>query len=427
MLRVLALALLWLASRAWLVWLLQGPQAWVGGDVGYFQESLSAMPAAGLSVTLVEYPVPAVGVVAVPWVVARLLGDAGLYAALVLGVAVLTDLAFTLALWLGGRRRSLLPVAVWVAAVPLLGSTTFARFDLLPGVLFGLAVLMLARRPALAGVAAALATGIKLWPALLLPALLGRAASRRRVAGAVAITGLVLAGVSVLLGGWARLFSPLGYQADRGLQIESVPATPAMVAWALDRESWVVGYAASKSFEIGGSFAALLLSASTLLTGLYLAGLVVSWARLAGLARRGVDLDSSTTVWLVLASVLGFVVTGKVFSPQYLLWVLPVAAAGLVVADAAALRRWSAALLVASGLTHLVFPLGYAALTLDDRPVGAVVAVLVVRNALVVALFALAAASAWKGLSGAGASAQRTRAEARQAPGAGWTGERTAR
>ncbi len=421
--RLASLAVLWLATRAWLVWLLQGPQSWVAGDVAYFAESLGMLPAAGLEGTLVEYPVPAVGVVAVPWLAAQALGDVALYGDLLAGIAVLTDLVFALVLWVASRGRSLAPVTVWVLAVPLLGSTTFARFDLLPGVLFALALLLLARHPAVAAVLASLATGIKLWPALLLPALLGVAATRRRVAAAVAATGAVLAGGSLALGGWDRLLSPLAYQSDRGLQIESVLATPAMVAWWLDRDSWVVGYAASKSFEVDGPVVPLLVSTSTLLTVAYLAGLLVAWGRLTTLARAGVDLSPLTTVWLVLASVLGFVVTGKVFSPQYLLWVLPVAAAGLVVADSRPLRAWTAVLLVATGLTHLVFPVGYEALTVGTGPVGAVVATLAVRNVVVVGLLAVAAGQAWRGLE----VGQRGSALARQAPGAANEGERTAR
>ena len=422
--RVTALVLAWLASRAVLVWLLLGPQAWVGGDVGYYAASLDLVGEAGLSGTLPEYPLPAVGVVAVPWALAGLLGAPDRYAVLLVAVAVLTDLAFTVALWATSRQRSLVPVAAWLLVVPLLGSTTFARFDLLPGVLCGLAVLLLARRPGPASVLAAVATAVKLWPVLVLPALLGPAGARRRVLLGIVLTGGVLAGASVLLGGFDRLLSPLTYQADRGLQIESVPATPVMVAWALDPDAWVVAYAPSKSFEIGGPAVALMLSAATLATLLYLCAMAAAWWRLVTVARsrqRGVDLP--TVVWLVLASVVGFIVTGKVLSPQYLLWVAPVAAAGLVVADGPALRRWTALLLLAAGLTQLVFPTGYAALTAGSGSAVPVVAALALRNLVMIALLVLAARQAWRRL----AAAQPRIALERQPSGPGRSGDRTAR
>ena len=86
------LALTWLSSRAVLVLLLLGPQSWVGGDVSYFDASLGAVGDAGLAGTLVEYPLPAVGVVAVPWLLAS--GSGAPYAVLLLLAAATTDLAF---------------------------------------------------------------------------------------------------------------------------------------------------------------------------------------------------------------------------------------------------------------------------------------------------------------------------------------------
>ncbi|CAN5163461.1 glycosyltransferase family 87 protein [soil metagenome] len=414
--RLAVVALVWLVSRAWLVWLVQGPQSWVAGDVSYYFQSLQGVSALGLAETLREYPLPAVGVLAVPWVMAIWSGDVTRYLEMFLTVAVLTDLVFTLVLWRAARRHSLRPVTTWVLAVPLLGSTTYVRFDLLPGVLCGLAVLLLARRPGAASVLASVAAGIKLWPVLLLPALLGVRAARRRVLVGAALTGSLLVVVSLLLAGWERLFSPLGYQVARGLQVESVLATPAMVAWALVPDTWVVAYASSKSFEVDGPAVPALIAASTLATVLYLAALVASWARLVWLARLRVDVDPATSVWLVLGAVMGFIVIGKVFSPQYLLWVIPVAATAMVVVDSRPLRSWTALLLVVAGLTHVVFPLNYEVISAGTGAVVATVAALALRNGLVVWLFVVAAAHAWSGLGSlSGASSSRASREGRVA------------
>ena len=395
----MTLAVVWLASRAVLVWLLEGPQAWVTGDVSYYFLSVENLSRNGLAETLVEYPLPAVGALAVPYVMATLWdGDVTTYLNMFLALAVLTDLVFAVVLWAAARGRSLLAVTSWVLAVPLLGSTTFVRFDLLPGVLCGLTVLLLARRPSVASVLACVATGIKLWPALLLPVLLGVGSVRRRVLVSIAATGLVLGTGSLLLAGWARLLSPLSYQVERGLQVESVLATPAMLAWALVPNTWVVGYQSSKSFEVDGPSVSVLLAVSSGVTLLYLAALGLLWARLAWLARHQVDVELSTSVWIILAGVMGFVVIGKVFSPQYLLWVIPVASAALVVVDSRPLRSWTVLLLVAAGLTQVVFPANYGAITAGVGPSAWVVSALAVRNMLVVWLFAVAATHAWQGL-----------------------------
>ena len=118
-----------------------------------------------------EYPPPAVAVLALPWLLAKVVAVAGAYGVLLMVAAGLTDLAFTL--MLARARRGLLPVLVWLLGVPLLGSTAYARFDLLPGVLCGAAVLLAgARHPRTAAAVVAVATGVKLWPALVIPPLL---------------------------------------------------------------------------------------------------------------------------------------------------------------------------------------------------------------------------------------------------------------
>ena len=393
--------LVWLLTRGIVLLLLVGPHSWVLGDVDYFAQSLRAVPEVGLASTLVEYPLPGIALVAVPWLLADVTGHAGLYPEMVVGFALLTDAAFTGILWHIARTSSpdrARPAAVgaWLLAVPVLGATTFARFDLAPGVLAGVAVLLLGRAPRWAALAAAVATGMKLWPALILPALAAPAGSRRRVILVVSATGAVLAGAAVLLGGWGRLFSPLIWQADRGLQVESVLATPVMVAWAFGSPAHVVGYSSYYAYEVEGSGVSALLAVSDLLTVLALLAVVTLWARVW---RRGASMGVDSVVWMCLASVSAFLVTSKVLSPQYFLWLLPLAAASLaVVRDERAsrrLRRWTAVLLLAAAATHLVFPVLYVHLAIYDQWSAWVAVLLAVRNGILVWLAGRAFAEAW--------------------------------
>jgi hypothetical protein len=407
--RTAGVVLAWLATRALLVWLLLGPQEWVSGDVSYFDDSLAALGAHGFAGTLVEYPLPAVGVLAVPWALAQLVGIDGAYGVLMMTAAALTDLAFLVLL--ARTRGGPLPVLVWLLAVPLLGVTAYARFDLLPGVLCGAAVLLVARHPRTASACVAVATGVKLWPALLVPSLLAVARPRRGATVVLLATGAALAGGTAALGGWGRLFSPLTYQSDRGLQIESVLATPAMLGWWSDPARWTVAYAPSKSFEVTGPGVGVLLGLSTLLTVLYVVALGLAWWRLWQVRDR---VSGPTAVWLVLAAVTGFVVVGKVLSPQYLLWLLPVAAAGLAVADSRLLRWWTLGLLGAAGLTQVVFPAYYGEITLLGDRVWLPVLALALRNLVMVLLLGGAAVHTWRGLA---KDAQRGMALERQPPG----------
>jgi len=241
----------------------------------------------------------------------------------------------------------------------------------------------------------AVATAVKLWPALLLPALAARRDTRSRVVATVAAIGVALGGASLVLAGWGRLFSPLTWQHDRGLHVESVLATPAALAWALHPDEHEVYFSAFNAFEIRGPGVAGLLLASTVLTVLAVLVLVTFWV-LAW--RRGDDLSGDTVGWLALAALTAYLVTGKVLSPQYLLWLLPVVAAALAVARTERARRrlarWAVLLLVATAATQVVFPVGYGGIV-EHQPWSIwVVLVLAVRNALLVWLMFHALAEA---------------------------------
>ena len=388
---------LWVLTRLVVLWLLVGPHAWVAGDVAYFEGSLAALSEHGLAGTLVEYPLPGVALVALPWLVTEWVGRPELYAAVVAVFALVTDAAFA---WLlhrfSARRGRSRALWFWVLAVPLLGATTYARFDIVPGVLTGIAVLLLASHPRLAAAAGAVATAVKFWPALLLPALATRRESRAGVLVTVAAVGSVLAGISFVLAGWVRLVSPLTWQQGRGLHTESVLGTPALIAWALDPAEHQVHFSSYNAFEIDGPGVPALLVACTVLTVLGGLTLVVLWVQAW---RNGTSLTRDAVVWTCLAAVTVFIVTGKVLSPQYLLWLIPAAAAAIALAESdRGLRRltqWGLGLTVAAAMTQVVFPIGYDGIVAHKDWSLWVVLVLAARNALLVWLLVRAVTEAW--------------------------------
>ncbi|XBB68529.1 hypothetical protein ABFU82_04240 [Nocardioides sp. WV_118_6] len=379
---------LWGLSRLVVLLLFVTVETGSAFDLKYYAANLDSLGAEGVGGTLREYPVPAFLVLALPYGLLHLVGLSAIYPAVVFALALLLDAWFLHVLV--GRARTpgatSAPVWAWLAATPALGALSFARFDLLPGVLVALALLTFVDAPRRAAVLGVLATGVKYSPALVLPGLAAPAASRLRVVVSGAVAGVVLVLVSIAVGGWDRVVSPLSYQGRRGLQIESLAATPAMVRWAFSPHQYDVFYAPSKAWEVRGPGA--LLTASTVATALLLAVLVALWV-LAWVRLPDPRTGLTAVVWLTLAAVLAFIAGGKVLSPQYLLWVLPPACAGLALVDAADRRRlgrWTAVLLVTTALTHLIYPVGYNHLLGHDGWSGVMVAVLTVRNLLLAGL-----------------------------------------
>lgn len=245
------------------------------------------------------------------------------------------------------RRRAAL--AALAAGLLLLGPFTLTRFDLVPAALTSAALAALLAGRSRAGAALlGLAVAAKLYPAVLVPHLLARAWRRhgRREAlvqlGALS-AALAAAYVPFLLvapdGVWRSTWRQLG----RPLQIESLGAS---VLLALHQAvALPLGWASSfGSQNLTGTLAA---ATATLETGLGLAALLVVWALVA----RGPSGDEHL-VRLAAAAVVAFVAFGKVLSPQFLVWLVP------LVPLVGGRRGIAASILVlaACGLTRLWFP-----------------------------------------------------------------------
>ena len=379
--------LIWLGSRVLVLGCLFGPESRVVSDVVYFSRSIRDMHAVGLELTMPEYPLPAVGAMALLWLIASLMGSTMLFGPLMVLCCVLLDALYTAVLsrTTGSGRRAAL--TLWLAAVPALGGLTYARFDLIPAMLVGLVVLLAGTHPRRAALCVAVATSVKLWPALLIPTAFLRTASRWRYSSVVAVIGVAAAGSTIALAGWTRLFSPLTYQADRGLQVESVAATPVMMARVVYPAGWKIFFSDFKANEITGAAVPLLERAADIATLVLALGLGLMWWRAW---RRTTRLTPETLIWMSLMAVSGFMAAGKVLSPQYFLWLMPAAAAALAITSRQdqALRRWGLLVVVASALTHALYPWLARDLLQGGEISLLAVALLLLRNAILIWLFA---------------------------------------
>jgi hypothetical protein len=319
------------------------------------------------------------------------------YAAMVT-MFLLVDAAFLLCLWRAGARRPSSGFVTWLLVFPALGPLVVARFDIVAGALAAGALIALgAARPALAGALAAAGAGVKLWPALAVPALLvpGDWRQRRKVIFGLAAAALAIAAVTALASGAWRLWTPFLVQELRGLQLEAFAALPLLWARHFGRlgDSAVV-YAQCRCYEIHGPAADAALSVASAAFWLAAAVLVVLHVR----AWRAppVARTSAAAAQLTALSVIAWTATSKVFSPQYLLWVAaPLAALGAL--RDAELRRVDIALLLAAcALTQFLFPSRYNLLIQGGDGAAIALAALTLRDILLVVLGVRLAARTWQ-------------------------------
>jgi Glycosyltransferase family 87 len=246
-------------------------------------------------------------------------GDSFVVMMLVFDLAGLVLLGF-----LGRREGSYAGVWVWLLGMPLLRALPVLRFDLVPTV-FGMAALVaIHRRPGWFGALAGLGASLKAWPIVVLLGEWDRRRLTRSVAAALATLGVVFAASYIAFGDQSGF---LAEQNGRGLQVESVASIP----WHL--RHIVTGEPPHEALRFGAweiesgpaDFVAGLLKWMGL-AALAAAGLW--WMARARAIRRGRrDLtEAAVSRDFVFTVVLLLVVTSRVLSPQYMIWLLGLAA-----------------------------------------------------------------------------------------------------
>jgi uncharacterized membrane protein len=327
-----------------------------------------------------EYPPLAAPLMALPGLASLDLDEYRLaFAALALALAAALMLVTggVAALGGSGRRRALVAVAL----APLLtGAMIRTHFDLAPVLcLVGGLAAVGSGRPRLGFALFGVGGALKLFPLAAVPVaaawLLGRGRGREALHG-VAVTAAVM-GLAV---GAAVALSPDGaweaveYHVERPLQIESLPATMLNAVEA-------VGGRAPEPIHSHRSDG-LEHPAADFLEALFTALLFAALAALALAAHRASDFRGLALAGLGTAA--AFAAFGKVLSPQFMLWLVPL----MALAWAWRMRALAAAAAAAIATTLAWFPERY--FDLVDRETVPLAAV-AVRNVMLVAVLALLA------------------------------------
>lgn len=276
-----------------------------------------------------------------------------------------------------GRRAG---TWLWIVGVPLLGPTAYARYDLMVTAVAVAALLAAARRPRVAGALAAFGAMVKVWPVLLLLGAPRGRATRRMWTGAVVVAALLTVAFTASMPGALDFLTA---QGGRGTEVESVGALPLHVARHFGWEGEVL--LRYGSMEFVGPHVWLVSDAAVVLTVLGF-GWLLLWRLRARAWTPGTPADAA------FAAVLVFTTTSRVLSPQYLIWLVGLAAVCLTLR---ASRQVLPACLVlaATGLTLLEFPIWFEHVVASDA-LG--VLLLGARNGLLVAATLVSCVRLWR-------------------------------
>ena len=224
---------------------------------------------------------------------------------------------------LGATRGRLLASVGLLALAPIaLGPISLNTYDAWPALLTVLALYLCLRGRGLLGAGAlGLAVSAKVYPLVLVPLAgiyLWRRSGPRRVAVALAVFVAVAAAVVVPFAAYDAhgVASSFRSQAERGLQIESLGASLLLVADRLGLyDAKVVETTGVAGRNLSGSLPDAVAVVTLVLEALAVVSVWALYARVRD-ARSRLPLAFA-------AAVSGFLAFTKVFSPQYLVWLVP--------------------------------------------------------------------------------------------------------
>ena len=265
----------------------------------------------------------------------------------------------------------------FLSALLFLGPVAVSRIDSVSAALAILGLVAINRNAT--GIAAALFTiagWIKIWPVALFAAMI--AVFKKRIQATIVATSISASIIGIgLIAGGTKVFGFVLQQQERGIQIESVMATPWM---------WLAKFGSANIFfddsiltnQVSGPLVQELAAVSNYLLFIALAITVL-------LAIRAVRAGRNRTQVFALAAltgVLDLIVFNKVGSPQFMIWL----AVPLVTLVYFGIKKSKVALAMGAAillLTQLVYPVLYIELLgLEIMPLG----LLTVRNLLLVVL-----------------------------------------
>ena len=259
-------------------------------------------------------------------------------------LATIADLAiFALLTQRGRQQANSKPATIWVIAPLVMGPIILGRFDVFVTLAAVVALLYVgqARR---FGIAIAVGALLKVWPLLLLLAT-PKGSAVRVIAWFTATFAL---GSLLLSLWWDDSFSFIGGQRSRGLQIESVGALPYQI--------WNAGPSTvTSAFQFGAievvASGTQVVSLVVTLIGLSLLGVLFYW-KVSGRLHEANPAD------VALLAILVSIVTSRVLSPQYMVWVFGLLAV-CAFSPQVNFRKITTLIFLSAGIGQIIYPWWY--------------------------------------------------------------------
>lgn len=353
----------------------------------------------------VEYPPIALALFYLPYVLAQ---DISSYSNVFADEMMLFGIAgIWLVLGLARQLRisPLIALSCYTLAVVAIGDIAVQRFDLVPAVITLAALYAFCRgKYEVAWLVLAIGVMTKLYPVVLAPIFLiyqWRRCNRRRIwqSLAVFVLTLMLIAAPALVLGKGGFINSFTVQSDRALQLESLYASLLLLLNSLGIVD-AVAVRGEMSFDVSSPLAAPLAKYAFLVVGAALLAIYMLFIRrisrkfekpiIRRISRKlekptcaMLDAaDSASVIHYAIAVITVFIITNKVFSPQFVLWLCPLIP---LVSGRWHKVVWVVFLLVAC-LTWYVYPLNYFVLA-DGQQV--VMNALILRNVLLILLVVL--------------------------------------
>lgn len=239
----------------------------------------------------------------------------------------------------GGGRRQLKEPAWYILPAYLLLVILLARilliyFDLFPVIFTALALLAVVKnRPSLCGISLGLGTATKLYPVILLPVFSLNYIYKKQYQELAKLLVSFFSTLAVLLVlllpiGWNNVFRFLQYHKLRGLHLESIPAGVLLLAHKL---GWMNITLENNYGAIHLNNSAVTATIIQLLPPIFIFAFLLSmlsyWKYFQLAAKNSISNTSPRNHHVLVIGItlviLVFIVFNKVFSPQYLIWLIP--------------------------------------------------------------------------------------------------------